>query len=238
MVKSRLQGAVLMAALGVAAGVAAAVAFAGTRGGLRGSPRSAKALHNQALIVAGGSPVPRLAPERTARAIEPHPDAPGYNPAVFVGVKPIAKIYELEPRVEKWAKPVETYLSAKISKELPSVLPGVQLKKIECKTACCRVDLEKAEGSAEDLKPAKIQQMLAVLYSPAAGGRIGPGLSYVLAYRGQTSWLKDVPPDDPEALFTAIEQRRAFLLQDLKAKAAAGKSIPYGMIDPRALPDR
>src|SRR3954454_17772096 len=77
MVKSRLQGAVLMAALGVAAAVPAAVAFAGTRGGLRGSPRSAKALHNQALIVAGGSPVPRLAPERTARAIEPHPDAPG-----------------------------------------------------------------------------------------------------------------------------------------------------------------
>jgi hypothetical protein len=233
----RWPGILAMVALGAAAGVLAAVAFGGFRPGLRRPTSFANAAVRDRTM-ASATTVPRFTPDRSGTVIEAHPDAPGYNPAVFVGIKPIAKIYEREPRVEKWAKPVEKYLSDRIGKELPSLLRGVQLKNVECRTACCRIDLEHDQGSSDDLKPAKIQQMLAVLYSPAAGGRLGPGLSFVLAYRGETSWLKDVPPDDSTALFAAIEQRRAFMLRDLKAKAAAGVRIPYTMIDPRALPDQ
>ncbi len=196
-------------ALGVAAGVLAALVVAGVRREVRSDG-----------------------------VVETRPDGPGHNPAAFVEIEPIAKVYQREPRVETWARPVEAYLSDRIGKELPSLLRGVRLAKVECRTACCRVDLEQDQRSSDALNPVMVQQMLAVLYAPAAGGQAGPGLSFILAYRGETSWLKDVPGDDPTALFAAIERRRAFLLRDLEAKAAAGQSTPYPMIDPRTLPER
>lgn len=161
-------------------------------------------------------------------------DAPGYNPSDVWGVVPMAKVFELEPRVEKWAGPVERYLSSKMEAELPQMLPDIKVKGVECHTATCRVSLDSSANP--QLSVMRIQQTLAVAYSAGSGGYAGNG-DFVLAFRGRTQWLKDVPSDDPHALFRAIEGRRTKLIASLKDNKAKGKPIPYKFLDVGSLPD-
>jgi hypothetical protein len=228
----------LVIALGIATGVLAAVLLRSSS-----SQRPAGVAARPAAHATAGTPsperrsdLPRLLTAGTGGELpEARPDRPDYNPQAYSGIVPATDIFAREPRREAWAAPVERYLSAKIARELPAVLPGVELKRVECRTASCSVWVQRTEAG-RNVDGATIRQTLVVLYSPSAGGgdpETEDGL--VLMYRGGR-WLEGVPADDPEALFAAIERRRAELLRSLRAKQARGLPIPYSHIDLQRMP--
>jgi hypothetical protein len=232
---SKWLGALLMAIVGIASGALFA-GYLGRERALTGlsrelstddaAPKLASSVRNS---------IPKLSPPKLNDGRpEIYADAPGYKPTDLLGVLPLKKVFEQEPRVDTWATPVERYLSTRMEAELPSLLPGIEVRGVECRTASCRLDLQFSEGP--DLRAIKVQQMLAVLYSPAAGEYVGSG-DFVLAFRGRTSWLKGVPDNDPDALFKAIEERRTKLIATLKSKAEKGERVAYKHLDPRNLPN-
>jgi hypothetical protein len=182
------------------------------------------------------SDVPRLLTTGVRSELpQAHPDQPDYNPKAYAGVVPATEIFAREPRRPAWAAPVERYLTDKIGRELPAAIPGVKLKRVECRTASCSVQVERTEA-AQAVDGVTIRQTLIVLYSASAGGgdpESDEGL--VLFYRGGP-WFEGVPADDPQALFAAIEKRRADLLRSLRAKQAQGIPLPYSRINLSALP--
>jgi hypothetical protein len=229
----QVRTALMMAALGIAAGALIAL----WSGKQRWAPtsRQVHAVPSAAPTVAasGDNSIPRLTRgPRRELAVETYADAPGYKPADFVGVTPLSRIFRLEPRMEAWARPMEAYLSEKIRGELNAIQPGLELKGVECRTACCRVDFESLEPSST----LRVQQTLVVLYSSAAVANAGSG-DFILAYRGRTSWLEDVPDGDSTALVRAIEERRRRQLTAIKSGHRDGKPSPFKHLDPDTLPD-
>lgn len=158
--------------------------------------------------------------------------APGYKPTDLVGVVSMEKIFEREPRATTWAMAVESYLFTKMAKEIGEAIPGVRVNSVQCKTATCKIDLD----FPDSVLNLRVQQTLAAMYSPGAGASIGNG-DFILAYRGRTSWLRDVPDNDASALFSAIEKRRKEHLASIKRDAKAGLKTPYKYVNVADLPD-
>jgi hypothetical protein len=167
--------------------------------------------------------------------VELDPRAPGYDPTAFSEVTPLREIFAKEPRNEAWAGPLEGYLSGKIEKELGQAFAGLRLKNVECRTGLCKIAFEPGEGQA--VNRMKLQQMLQLLYSPAAGGLGEEPFSFVMAFRGRIQWLRSVPVDDPRALFTALEQRRAKMIASLQQHQANGTPrTSFQLVDLNELP--
>jgi hypothetical protein len=209
----------------------------------RERPRSGESHAPSPSLGASGRQIPPPAtlgaPSRHDQTLELHPDAPGYDPSRFAGVIALSTVFDREPRVERWAKPMETYLADRIGTELARLIPGVALRHVECRTATCAVMLDRIAGDVgAAVKPAVVRQMLAVLYSPAAGEHFQQEeLGFVLVYRG-TPWLPDVSRDDPDQLISAIERRRAAVLEKIRRQRASGQPIDYVALDPSILPER
>jgi hypothetical protein len=231
------RGSLLVVMTGAVLGTALGLLLRATSEPTGPAPAASGALSTGGAAATGR--VPRLAmPSRQGRTLELRPDSPDYNPALLNGIVPTYTVFAKEPRVERWAKPVETYLSDRIGAELPRLVPGVQLDRVECRTAICAVSLKRLPGEeGAAVNPSTVRHLLAILYSPAAGAHTPEDLGFMLVYRGQR-WFEGVSPDSPGELIAAIEKRRADVLAKIRAQHAQGKPSQYYAVNPEILPER
>lgn len=92
---------------------------------------------------------------RDAGMIETDPTSPRYDPHLIVmaGVSAI-EVFQAEVSIAEWATPMEEVLRRELARDLPQMVPGVRLSRVECRSACCRVTVETPTGALRPLNRA------------------------------------------------------------------------------------
>jgi hypothetical protein len=197
--------------------------FALTRGPSRTvAPRDQPALARQGATVSAARPAEG---ERALTAVSPPslvagagqqgpvqdvPGAPGYDPVKFLGLISLARVYEAEPRNERWAAPVEGWIQQKLARDLVTIAPEVR-PTVTCKTTACRWSWSGPPEVEE-----KVRWLQRTLFLGAITERTGRN-EIVVAYHGGGGGFKAVPLGDAKATIEVLERQRAILLRSIQA---------------------
>jgi hypothetical protein len=127
------------AALGVVAGRSDAVTAA-----LRGSARIAEAARTAATTRPGNKASTRVVGRLSDGAADyTDPASPAYDPQYLLVTEGRLgrDVFSNEPRVERWAVPMERKLRDSLAEDLAVQAPSAEVKELECRTALCKVDV-------------------------------------------------------------------------------------------------